>query len=52
MLGLDTNVVMRLLVMDDAEQTRRARKLIEQSLDREESALSKQQPQPSDDPAV
>ena len=39
MLGLDTNVVMRLLVMDDAEQTRRARKLIEQSLDREEPVL-------------
>ena len=39
MLGLDTNVVMRLLVSDDAEQTRRARKLIEQSLDREEPVL-------------
>ena len=39
MLGIDTNVVMRLLVSDDAEQTRRARKLIEQALDREESVL-------------
>jgi predicted nucleic-acid-binding protein len=39
MLGVDTNVVMRLLVADDAEQTRRARKLIEQSLDREEPVL-------------
>jgi predicted nucleic-acid-binding protein len=39
MLGLDTNVVMRLLVTDDAEQTRRARKLIEQSLGREEPVL-------------
>jgi predicted nucleic-acid-binding protein len=39
MLGLDTNVVMRLLVSDDAEQTRRARKLIEQSLGREEPVL-------------
>ena len=39
MLGLDTNVVMRLLVSDDAVQTRRARKLIEQSLAREEPVL-------------
>jgi predicted nucleic-acid-binding protein len=39
MLGIDTNVVMRLLVSDDAEQTRRARKLIEQSLSREEPVL-------------
>jgi predicted nucleic-acid-binding protein len=38
-LGIDTNVVVRLLVSDDAEQTRRARKLIEQALDREESVL-------------
>jgi predicted nucleic-acid-binding protein len=30
---------MRLLVSDDAEQTRRARKLIEQALDSEESVL-------------
>ena len=39
MLGLDTNVVMRLLVADDAEQTRRVRKLVEQSLAREEPVL-------------
>ena len=39
MLGIDTNVVMRLLVSDDAEQTRRARKLIEEALDGEESVL-------------
>jgi predicted nucleic-acid-binding protein len=39
MLGLDTNVVIRLLVSDDAEQTRRARKLIELSLDRQEPVL-------------
>jgi predicted nucleic-acid-binding protein len=39
MLGIDTNVVMRLLVSDDAEQTRRARKLIEQALNREETVL-------------
>jgi len=39
MLGIDTNVVMRLLVSDDAEQTRRARKLIERALGREEPVL-------------
>ena len=39
MLGIDTNVVRRLLVSDDAEQTRCARKLIEQSLGREEPVL-------------
>src|SRR6202158_6280837 len=39
MLGIDTNVVMRLLVSDDAEQTRRAPKLIEQSLGREAPVL-------------
>jgi predicted nucleic-acid-binding protein len=39
MLGIDTNVVMRLLVSDDAEQTRCARKLIEQSLGRKEPVL-------------
>ena len=37
MLGIDTNVVVRLVVADDAEQTRRARKLIEQALSREEA---------------
>lgn len=39
MLGIDTNVVMRLIVRDDAEQTRRARKLIDQSLERDERVL-------------
>jgi hypothetical protein len=28
MLGIDTNVVIRLIISDDAEQTRRARKLV------------------------
>ena len=39
MLGIDTNVVVRLIVADDAEQTRRARKLIVQALGRDESVL-------------
>jgi predicted nucleic-acid-binding protein len=39
MLGIDTNVVIRLVVADDADQTRRARKLIEQSLSRDEPVL-------------
>ena len=39
MLGIDTNVVVRLVVADDAEQTRRARRLIEQALSREEPVL-------------
>jgi predicted nucleic-acid-binding protein len=39
MLGIDTNVVVRLVVADDAEQTRRARKLIDQALGREEPVL-------------
>ena len=39
MLGIDTNVFVRLLVSEDAEQTRRARKLIEQCAVREESVL-------------
>jgi predicted nucleic-acid-binding protein len=39
MLGIDTNVVVRLVVADDAEQTRRARKLIDQALDRDEAVL-------------
>jgi predicted nucleic-acid-binding protein len=38
-LGIDTNVVMRLIVRDDAEQTRRARKLVDQSLERDERVL-------------
>lgn len=39
MLGIDTNVVVRLIVADDAEQTRRARRLVEQSLNRDEPVL-------------
>ena len=39
MLGIDTNVFVRLLISDDAEQTRRARKLIDQSVARDESVL-------------
>ncbi len=36
---MDTNVVVRLVVSDDAEQTRRARKLVEQALTRDEPVL-------------
>ena len=39
MLGIDTNVVIRLVISDDAEQTRRARKLIDQALGRDEPVL-------------
>jgi predicted nucleic-acid-binding protein len=39
MLGIDTNVVMRLLVLDDLEQTRRARRLIDKALSRDEAVL-------------
>lgn len=39
MLGIDTNVVVRLLVSDDHGQTRRARKLVEQALHHEEPVL-------------
>ena len=39
MLGIDTNVVVRLVVSDDAEQTRRARKLVAQTLARDETVL-------------
>jgi predicted nucleic-acid-binding protein len=39
MLGVDTNVVVRLVVTDDADQTGRARKLVEQALSREEPVL-------------
>jgi predicted nucleic-acid-binding protein len=39
MLGIDTNVVIRLVVADDAGQTGRARKRIEQALSREEPVL-------------
>jgi predicted nucleic-acid-binding protein len=39
MLGIDTNVVIRLIISDDAEQTRRARKLVEQALSHDEPVL-------------
>jgi hypothetical protein len=39
MLGIDTNVVIRLVNSDDAEQTRRARKLVDRALSRDEPAL-------------
>ena len=39
MLGIDTNVVVRLLVSDDVEQTRRARKLVDQAVSRDEPVL-------------
>lgn len=39
MLGIDTNVVIRLVISDDAEQTRRARKLVEQALSDDEPVL-------------
>ena len=39
MLGIDTNVVVRLLIADDMVQTRRARKLIDQAMRRDEAVL-------------
>jgi predicted nucleic acid-binding protein len=39
MLGIDTNVVIRLVISDDAEQTRRGRKLVDQALGRDEPVL-------------
>jgi predicted nucleic-acid-binding protein len=39
MLGIGTNVVIRLIISDDAEQTRRARKLVEQTLSDDEPVL-------------
>lgn len=39
MLGIDTNVLVRLLIADDVVQTRRARKVIAETLDREESVF-------------
>jgi predicted nucleic-acid-binding protein len=39
MLGVDTNVVIRPIISDDAEQTRRARKLVEQALSHDEPLL-------------
>ncbi len=39
MLGIDTNVLVCLLVADDADQTRRARQIVERSLARDEPVL-------------
>ena len=39
MLGIDTNVLVRLLVADDALQTRRARALVERALNRDDPIL-------------
>ena len=39
MLGIDTNVVVRLIVSDDAEQTRLARKLVADATSGEEMVL-------------
>ena len=39
MLGIDTNVVIRLVISHDAEQTRRARKLVDQAIGRDEPVL-------------
>ncbi|MGH8132162.1 MAG: PIN domain-containing protein [Steroidobacteraceae bacterium] len=39
MLGIDTNVLVRLLVADDPPQTRRARKLIERAVADQEPVL-------------
>ncbi|MEO7726427.1 MAG: type II toxin-antitoxin system VapC family toxin [Burkholderiales bacterium] len=39
MLGIDTNVVVRLLIADDAEQTRRARRLVQDAVNRGEPVL-------------
>jgi predicted nucleic-acid-binding protein len=39
MLGIDTDVLVRLLIADDANQTRRARRLVETSLGRNEPVL-------------
>ena len=39
MLGIDTNVVVRLLIADDMAQTRRARKLVEHAVGRDEAVL-------------
>jgi predicted nucleic-acid-binding protein len=38
-LGIDTNILVRLLVVDDAEQTRRARRLVLASIGRSEPVL-------------
>jgi predicted nucleic-acid-binding protein len=39
MLGLDTNVLVRLLIEDDATQTRRARKLVDAAIAEQEAVL-------------
>jgi predicted nucleic-acid-binding protein len=39
MLGLDTNVLVRLLIEDDAAQTRRARSLVDAAVEQEEVVL-------------
>src|SRR5258705_10546008 len=39
MLGLDANVLVRLLIEDDAAQTRRARKLVDTAIAEEETVL-------------
>ena len=39
MLGIDTNVVVRLLIADDAARTRRARKLVDEAVSRDEPVL-------------
>jgi predicted nucleic-acid-binding protein len=39
MLGVDANVVIRLVISDDAEQTRCARKLVDQAIGRDEPVL-------------
>jgi predicted nucleic-acid-binding protein len=39
MLGIDTNVLVRLLVADDAAQTNRARQLVAKALSRDEPVL-------------
>ena len=39
MLGIDTNVVVRLLIADDAGQTRRARRLVQDAVERDEPVL-------------
>ena len=39
MLGIDTNVLIRLLVADDAAQTRKARLLVEKCMARHEAVL-------------
>ena len=39
MLGIDTKVIIRLVVSDDAGQTRRARRLVEEAQNRDEPVL-------------